>query len=47
MLGATARAYTLVIGALIPASRVTQALLMVAMYGFSVITSLAAAWVMC
>ena len=38
--------YTLVIGALIPASRMTQALLMVAMYAFSVVTSLVAAWVM-
>jgi len=38
--------YTLVIGALIPAARMTQALLMVAMYAFSVTTSLAAAWVM-
>jgi ferrous iron transport protein B len=38
--------YTLVIGALIPASRVTQGLLMVGMYAFSVVTSLVAAWVM-
>ena len=38
--------YTLVIGALIPAARVTQALLMVGMYAFSVATSLVAAWVM-
>lgn len=38
--------YTLVIGALLPGSRVTQALLMVAMYAFSVSTSLVAAWVM-
>src|SRR6185312_2501254 len=38
--------YTLLIGALIPAQRVTQALLMVGMYLFSVATSLAAAWVM-
>jgi ferrous iron transport protein B len=38
--------YTLVIAALIPASRGVQGLLMVAMYAFSVITSLAAAWVM-
>jgi ferrous iron transport protein B len=37
--------YTLVIAALIPAARVTQALLMVGMYAFSVITSLVAAWV--
>ena len=37
--------YTLVIGALIPASRMTQALLMVGMYAFSVGSSLAAAWV--
>jgi len=33
--------YTLVIGALIPAARVTQALLMVGMYAFSVASSLA------
>src|SRR5258708_27347601 len=38
--------YTLVIGALIPAARVTQALLMGAVYLFSVTTSLVAAWVM-
>jgi ferrous iron transport protein B len=38
--------YTLVIGALIPAARMTQALLMVGMYAFSVVTSLVAAWVM-
>jgi ferrous iron transport protein B len=38
--------YTLVIGALIPAARMTQALLMVGMYAFSVSTSLVAAWVM-
>ncbi|HEU4611027.1 MAG TPA: ferrous iron transport protein B, partial [Kofleriaceae bacterium] len=38
--------YTLLIGALIPAARVTQGLLMVGMYAFSVLTSLAAAWVM-
>ena len=38
--------YTLLIGALIPAARVTQALLMVGMYLFSVLTSLAAAWVL-
>ncbi|HEY5949260.1 MAG TPA: ferrous iron transporter B, partial [Kofleriaceae bacterium] len=38
--------YTLLIGALIPAARVTQGLLMVGMYLFSVLTSLAAAWVM-
>jgi ferrous iron transport protein B len=38
--------YTLIIGALIPAARVTQALLMVGMYAFSVATSLVAAWVM-
>jgi ferrous iron transport protein B len=37
--------YTLVIGALIPAARLTQALLMVGMYAFSVGSSLAAAWV--
>ena len=34
--------YTLIIGALIPGSRVTQGLLMVAMYLFSVVTALAA-----
>ena len=38
--------YTLVIGALIPGSRWTQGLLMVGMYLFSVITALAAAWIM-
>jgi ferrous iron transport protein B len=38
--------YTLVIGAMIPAARLTQALLMVGMYAFSVTTSLAAAWVL-
>jgi ferrous iron transport protein B len=38
--------YTLLIAALIPSGRVTQALLMVGMYLFSVTTSLAAAWVM-
>jgi len=38
--------YTLLIGALIPASRSTQALLMVGMYLFSVSTALAAAWVL-
>jgi ferrous iron transport protein B len=38
--------YTLVIAALIPGSSVTQGLLMVGMYLFSVITALAAAWVM-
>ena len=38
--------YTLLIGALIPAQRFTQAMLMVGMYLFSVSTSLAAAWVM-
>jgi ferrous iron transport protein B len=38
--------YTLIIGALIPGSRVTQALLMVGMYLFSVITALIAAWMM-
>jgi ferrous iron transport protein B len=37
--------YTLVIAALIPAARLTQALLMVGMYAFSVTTSLLAAWV--
>ena len=38
--------YTLVIGALIPGSHVVQGLLMVAMYLFSVVTALGAAWVM-
>jgi ferrous iron transport protein B len=38
--------YTLLIAALIPSARVTQALLMVGMYLFSVLTSLVAAWVM-
>ena len=38
--------YTLVIGALISGSAVTGGLLMVGMYLFSVLTSLAAAWVM-
>ena len=38
--------YTLIIGALIPAPRFTQAMLMVGMYAFSASTSLAAAWVM-
>jgi ferrous iron transport protein B len=38
--------YTLVIGALIPGSKLTQALLMVGMYLFSVATALIAAWVM-
>ncbi len=38
--------YTLVIAALIPGSRLTQALLMVGMYLFSVVTALIAAWVM-
>jgi ferrous iron transport protein B len=38
--------YTLVIAALIPGSALTQALLMVGMYLFSVVTALAAAWVM-
>ncbi len=38
--------YTLIIGALIPGSRVTQGLLMVGMYVFSVLTALIAAWVM-
>ncbi len=38
--------YTLIIGALLPASHVVQGLLMVAMYLFSVITALAAAWAM-
>jgi ferrous iron transport protein B len=38
--------YTLLIAALIPSARITQALLMVGMYLFSVTTSLIAAWVM-
>ncbi|HET9989205.1 MAG TPA: ferrous iron transporter B, partial [Kofleriaceae bacterium] len=38
--------YTLIIAALVPGSRVTQGLLMVGMYAFSVTTSLVAAWVM-
>ena len=38
--------YTLLIAALIPASRLTQALLMVGMYLFSTLTALVAAWVM-
>ena len=38
--------YTLIIGALIRGSRLTQASLMVGMYAFSVSTSLAAAWIM-
>jgi len=38
--------YTLLIATLIPTGRVTQALLMVGMYLFSVTTSLGAAWVM-
>lgn len=38
--------YTLVIAALIPASRTVQGLLMVGMYGFSVVTSLVAALVL-
>ena len=38
--------YTLVIAALIPGSHLTQGLLMVGMYLFSVATALAAAWVM-
>jgi ferrous iron transport protein B len=38
--------YTLVIAALIPGSALTQALLMVGMYLFSVIMALAAAWIM-
>jgi len=38
--------YTLIIGALIPGKRFTQAMLMVGMYAFSVTTSLVAAWVM-
>jgi ferrous iron transport protein B len=38
--------YTLLIAALIPSGRTTQALLMVGMYLFSVSTSLVAAWVM-
>ncbi len=38
--------YTLVIAALLPGSALTQALVMVGMYLFSVVTSLVAAWVM-
>jgi len=38
--------YTLVIAALIPGSSLVQALLMVGMYLFSVVTALVAAWVM-
>ncbi|MGE0401802.1 MAG: FeoB small GTPase domain-containing protein [Kofleriaceae bacterium] len=38
--------YTLVIAALLPGSALVQALVMVGMYLFSVITALAAAWVM-
>jgi ferrous iron transport protein B len=38
--------YTLIIGALIRGSQMTQGLLMVGMYAFSVATALAAAWVM-
>src|SRR3984885_12494805 len=38
--------YTLIIGALIPGKRFTQAMLMVGMYAFSMTTSLVAAWVM-
>jgi ferrous iron transport protein B len=38
--------YTLVIGALIPGSTWTQSFLMVAMYLFSVVTALVAAWVL-
>jgi ferrous iron transport protein B len=38
--------YTLIIGALIPRARFTQAMLMVGMYAFSVVTSLVAAWAM-
>jgi len=38
--------YTLLIAALIPSGRLTQAMLMVGMYLFSASTSLAAAWVM-
>jgi ferrous iron transport protein B len=38
--------YTLVIAALIPGSHLTQSLLMVGMYLFSVMTALVAAWVM-
>jgi ferrous iron transport protein B len=38
--------YTLVIGALIPGARWVQAMLMVGMYLFSVLTALIAAWVM-
>jgi len=38
--------YTLVIAALIPGSALTQALIMVGMYLFSVVMALAAAWIM-
>lgn len=38
--------YTLLIGALIPGARLTQAMLMVAMYALSVSMALAAAWLM-
>ncbi len=38
--------YTLIIGALIRGSRITQGMLMVGMYAFSVTTALCAAWVM-
>ena len=38
--------YTLIIATLIPGSRTTQSLLMVGMYGFSIVTALIAAWVM-
>ncbi|HET9621940.1 MAG TPA: ferrous iron transporter B [Kofleriaceae bacterium] len=38
--------YTLIIGALIPGSTLTQSLLMVGMYLFSVLTALVAAWVL-
>jgi len=38
--------YTLVIGALFPARRLTQSLLMVGMYAFSAVTALVAAWVL-
>jgi ferrous iron transport protein B len=38
--------YTLVIAALIPGSPLTQALIMVGLYAFSVVTALAAAWVL-
>jgi ferrous iron transport protein B len=38
--------YTLIIGALIPGARWVQGLLMVGMYLFSIVTALAAAWVM-